>query len=104
MTARAPKTALTFAAIAALLSIPATYAIQRLVQDALFPDPNPALVTASLRIAMFWRLEVSLPIALVIGIGTHAAAQRNAALVARVLEPALYASASLLVLQSILRP
>lgn len=98
------RAAFALAAIAALLSIPATYALQRLIQQALFPDPNPALVSSSLRVAMFWRLAVSTPLALVVGVGAHAAARRYVGKVARALEVALVASCALLLLQAVVRP
>lgn len=49
------RTAL-LASCAGLLAVVATYAVMRLVQVRFFPEPNPALVVATMRIAMFWRL------------------------------------------------
>lgn len=46
------------AAILALSSVTFLYAAVRVVQALLFPEPNPALVMWSTRIAMFWRIGV----------------------------------------------
>lgn len=56
MTSRRP--ALTVATLAALLAIPLAYAIARVVQDRVAPEPDPALVIWSTRVGLYWRIAI----------------------------------------------
>jgi hypothetical protein len=65
------------AAIAALLTVPGTYALLR-AYDVLFrSEPNPATVAWSMHIAMFWRLAVASFVAGMVALAAYAAARRN---------------------------
>jgi hypothetical protein len=69
--------AATAAAIAVLLTVPATYALLR-TYDVLFrSEPNPATVAWSTHIAMFWRLAVATFVAGMVALPAYAAARRN---------------------------
>lgn len=46
------------AAILSLALVVFLYAVVRVIQGVLFPEPNPALVVWSVRIGMFWRIGV----------------------------------------------
>lgn len=48
-----------------LAMIVASYAVIRVIQARLFPEPPPALVVWSTRIGMFWRLGLSAYLALI---------------------------------------
>ena len=52
------KPALTVAIAASFLALTLTYALARVVQDHVAPDPDPALVVWSTRIGMYWRLAI----------------------------------------------
>jgi hypothetical protein len=56
MTSRRP--ALTLAACAFALAIPFVYAVARLIQARIAPEPDPALVVWSTRIGMYWRIAI----------------------------------------------
>jgi hypothetical protein len=43
----------------ALLMVVVAYAVLRLVQARLYPEPDPALVSWTTRIGLFWRLGLS---------------------------------------------
>jgi hypothetical protein len=68
---------LAIAAIAAIVSIPATYALQRLADVLFRSEPNPATVTPSVTIAMFTRLTIAGYLAPVIGFAFYSAARRD---------------------------
>ncbi len=62
------RTTARLAVCAGLLTVVGTYAALRVVQLSLFPEPNPALVIAAMRIAMFWRVGIGLYLGLVVGL------------------------------------
>jgi hypothetical protein len=70
---------LTIAVIAALASIPPTYAAQRLFDVMFHAQPNPATVISSAMIAMFWRVKISAFFAPAVGMLVLAIARRDLA-------------------------
>ncbi len=55
-TAASRRVEASVAAILALASVTFLYAAVRVAQAILFPEPNPALIVWSTRIALFWRI------------------------------------------------
>lgn len=91
-------------AVAACTTAAGLYAIMRVVQSLLFPEPNPALVIWSEHAGFFWR---ALTVAYVGGMAAFLAwiaSGRSAARVAEVLARALPVAAALLAAQAILVP
>lgn len=82
MRSRRPELALT--AIVCVSSIAATYAILRVIQWRIYPEPDPALIVWSTRIAMFWRAGIGLYVAAMIAIPTYLFARRDVARMARI--------------------
>ncbi|GAC1571930.1 MAG: hypothetical protein NVS3B20_03810 [Polyangiales bacterium] len=80
------------------------YAAIRVVMFKIAPDPNPALVVASARVAMFWRLVVGAYVATLVTIPVYALARRDLGLVVRILSVAAPITAIAIVLQGILVP
>ncbi len=68
---------LALATIAAIVSIPATYALQRLADVLFRSEPNPATVTPAMTIAMFVRLTIAAYLAPIVGFVFYSAARRN---------------------------
>lgn len=71
------RQSLIVAVIAAIVSIPASYAIQRILDVMLHAQANPAITTASVSIAMFTRLTIAAYTAPVFGFVAHELARRN---------------------------
>lgn len=101
---RSVVSALGVAAIAALLAIATTYAVSRVVQGAMSPEPNPALVTAGARIAMFWRLALGAYVGAMCAIPLYSLARRDLPSAVRGLAIALPLAALTLTLQGVLVP
>jgi len=82
----------------------ALYAILRLVQFYLFPDPNPAMVIWSAHAGYFWRVWTVAYAGGMVGLAAFAAAGRDRVRVARALLPALTVASVLIALQGALLP
>jgi hypothetical protein len=99
-----PLPRLVVAALAALLSVPLTYAALR-GYDVLFKsEPNPATVIWSARVAMFWRLGVAAYVAGMVAPLAYGLAQRDLARMVRALPVLGAVAAALLALQGALLP
>jgi hypothetical protein len=92
-------------AIAAVLAIPATYAVLR-SYDLLFraPEPNPATIVWSAHIAMFWRLGIGVYVAGMVAPLAYVAARKDQARTLRVLSGCVLAVAAMIGLQGLLLP
>jgi hypothetical protein len=92
------------AGVAALLSVPASYAVLR-AYDVLFKnEPNPATIVWSAHIAMFWRLAVGGYIAgMVLPLG-FVAARKDLARTLRALEVIAVVVAGMIGIQGLLLP
>lgn len=96
--------ALVVALVIALLAIPTSYALLR-GHDVLFgSEPNPALVSWSTRIAMFWRLAVGAFLALLVGPLAHALARADLDGALRASFLLLHVAAALLAIQGVFLP
>ncbi len=90
--------------VAALLSVPATYALLR-AYDVLFrSEPNPANIVWSPHIAMFWRLGVGLYVAGMAAPLAYMAARRDLARTTRVLAASVLVIGALSAVQGLLMP
>ena len=90
--------------VAAVLSVPATYAVLR-AYDVLFRnEPNPATIVWSAHIAMFWRLGVGVYVAGMVAVLAYMAASRNIAGTTRVLYVSVYVVGAMIGVQGLLMP
>jgi hypothetical protein len=80
------------------------YAIVRVAQALLFPEPDPALVIWSEHAGFFWRTWTVLYLGGMAGFFAWIASARDAGRVARVLARALPVASALLAAQAILVP
>jgi hypothetical protein len=80
------------------------YAVLRVVQYYLFPDPNPAMVIWSAHAGYFWRMWTVAYAGGMAGMAAFAAAARNPVRVARVMLPALTVASVLIAAQGALVP
>jgi hypothetical protein len=103
MRERLPVIAVT--AFAAVLLVPATYAILRTFDVLVLPpEPNPATIVWSAHTAMFWRLNIA---AYVAGMATpllYIAADANLARTVRVLSGGVVAVAAAIAIQGLFLP
>lgn len=88
----------------AIVVIPAVYAGLRAYDVLFVPQPNPALVSSGVKIAMFWRLWIGVYLAPLVAIGVHQIAQRNLARAVRLLHVATITSAAMIALQGLFLP
>ncbi|HEY2511904.1 MAG TPA: hypothetical protein VGI39_13640 [Polyangiaceae bacterium] len=102
--APARRAHLVVAALAALVSIPGTYAVQRCIDVLFRSEPNPATVIWSARIAMFWRLGISVYVAGMVAALVMLGARANLARAIRGVEIALVVAVVALALQGLLLP
>lgn len=98
------RTRLCLAASAACVVAVALYALLRVLQFYVFPEPNPALVIWSAHAGYFWRSWTVAYAGGMAGFWAYAAGARSADRVARVLVHALTVAAVLIVLQGTLIP
>jgi hypothetical protein len=90
--------------MAAVLAIPATYAVLR-AYDVLFrSEPNPATIVWSAHIAMFWRLGIGAYVGGMVAPLAYVAARRDPARSLRVLSGCVLAVAAMIGLQGLLMP
>lgn len=98
------KPAIGIALASALLAVVAVYAGIR-VYDVLFMvQPNPAVVSPSVKIAMFWRLWIGVYLAPLVAIGVHEIARRDLARASRLLWASTIATAALIGFQGLFLP
>lgn len=91
-------------ALAAILSMPATYAVLR-AYDVLFKnEPNPATIVWSAHIAMFWRLAVGVYVAGMVVPVALMAARADLARTMRVLRTCVFVVAAMIGFQGLLMP
>ena len=98
------KPALGVALATAILTVPAVYAVARAYDVLFVAEPNPAVISPSTQIAMFWRVWLGVYLAPVVGIGAYEIARRDLARGARVLEAAVIAVAALAGIQGLFLP
>ena len=92
------------ALVAACTTAAALYAILRIVQALIFPEPNPALVIWSEHAGFFWRVWTVFYLGGMSAFLTWLASLRHAGRVASILAAALPAAALLLAAQGLLVP
>ncbi len=91
-------------AIAAILSIPATYALLR-AYDVLFKkEPNPATIVWSAHIAMFWRLNIGVFVAGMVAFPAYMAARADLTRTLRVLYVCSLVVAAMIGFQGLFMP
>jgi hypothetical protein len=92
------------AALAGLLSIPATYAVLRAYDVVFRSEPNPATIVWSAHIAMFWRLAVGAYVAGMVLPLVYWAARHDLAKTMSALESAVVIVAVVIGLQGLFLP
>jgi hypothetical protein len=90
--------------VAALLSMPATYAVLRAHDVVWNREANPAKVVWSPHIAMFWRLGVGVYVAGMVATLAYAAARRDLARTTRVLCASVFVVGAMIGLQGLFMP
>ena len=90
--------------VAAVLSMPATYAVLRAYEVLLKSEPNPATIVWSPHIAMFWRLAAAAYVAGMVATLAYVAARRDLARVARVLCASVFVVGAMIGIQGLLMP
>ena len=98
------KPALAVAAMAAVLAVPLIYALARIVQDRVSPEPDPALVIWSTRIGMYWRLAIGGYVGAMVAPLAYAWAKRDIDRAARAILVAVPTIAVLIAAQGVLFP
>lgn len=92
------------AVVAACAAAIAVYAVLRIAQKLLFPEPDPALVLWSEHAGYFWRAGTAGYVGGTAGFIAYVTSARHAARTARVLATAVVASAIALAAQGVLVP
>jgi hypothetical protein len=92
------------AVVAALLSVPATYAALRAYEVLFKTEPNPARIVWSPHIAMFWRLGVGGYVAGMVGPLVYLAARRDLTRTTRVLCEGVLVVGAMIGLQGVFMP
>jgi hypothetical protein len=90
--------------VAALLSVPATYAVLRAYEVLFRKEPNPATIVWSPHIAMFWRLAVAGYVAGMVGSLAFMAARRDLARTTHVLCRSVFVVGAMIGIQGLLMP
>jgi hypothetical protein len=90
--------------VAALLSVPATYAVLRTSEVLLLREPNPATIVWSPHIAVFWRLLVAGYVAGMVGPLAYMAARRDLARTTHVLCVGVFVVGAMIGVQGLLMP
>ena len=98
------RTAAVLGGLASCTAAVALYALLRVVQFYLFPEPNPALVFWSAHAGYFWRAWTVVYVGGFAGFVTFVAALRRPARVARGLVVAVTVAGGLLLAQGLLVP
>jgi len=90
--------------VAALLSMPATYALLRAYEVVFKSEPNPARVVWSPHIGMFWRLGVAGYVAGMVGALAYLAARRDLPRTIQVLCTSVLVVGAMIGVQGLLMP
>jgi hypothetical protein len=90
--------------VAAVLSVPATYAVLRGYEVLFKSEPNPATVVWSAHIAMFWRVGIAGYVAGMIAPLAYLAARRDLARFTRLLCTSVFVVGALIGIQGLLMP
>jgi hypothetical protein len=90
--------------MAALLSVPATYAVLRAYEVLFRSEPNPALVVWSAHIAMFWRVGIAGYVAGMLAPLAYLAARRDLARFTRLLCKSVFVVGAMIGIQGLLMP
>jgi hypothetical protein len=99
-----PRVRVALALQGACIATVALYAVLRLVQALLYPEPNPATVIWSAHAGYLWRAWTVAYAGAMAGFATFAAAKKHEALVCRVLLGGLSVAAGLIVVQGLFVP
>ena len=92
------------AVVAALMSVPATYAAMRIYEVVFNSEPNPATVVWSAHIAMFWRLAIAGYVAGLVAPLVSMAARRDLRRVTDVLCASVFVIGAIVGVQGLLMP
>jgi hypothetical protein len=90
--------------VAAMLSVPATYAFLRAYEVLFKSEPNPARIVWSAHIAMFWRLGVGVYVAGMVSIFAYMAASRDLARTTRGLYIGVFVAGAMIGVQGLFMP
>ncbi len=90
--------------VAALLSVPATYALLRTYEVVFRSEPNPATIVWTPHIAMFWRLAVAGYVAGMVAPLVYLAASRDLGRTTRVLSASVFVVGAMIGIQGLLMP
>jgi hypothetical protein len=90
--------------VAALLSVPATYASMRAYEVVFRTEPNPARVVWTPHIAMYWRLGVGIYVAGMVAVLAYVSARRDVAKTVRLLSWSVLVIASMIAVQGLWMP
>jgi hypothetical protein len=99
-----PVIRVALAVMGAFTAAVAFYALLRIAQFYLFPEPNPALVIWSAHAGYFWRAWTVAYVGGLVGFFTYMAATSNAPRVARLLSRAAFVAGALIAAQGLLVP
>lgn len=81
-----------------------TYALLRIVEQTLYPEPNPAMLLWSDRSPFVWRAAIALYVAGAAAFGGFAAARRSEDRAAKALRGIVIAAIALIVIQAAFWP
>jgi hypothetical protein len=90
--------------LAALLSVPATYAVLRAYEVLLRSEPNPATIVWTPHIAIFWRLAAAGYVAGMVAPLAYMAARRDLMRVTHVLFVSVFVVGAMISIQGLLMP
>ncbi len=91
-------------AVAALLSMPASYAVVRTYEVVFKSEPNPANVVWTPHIAFFWRLALSAYVAGLVGTLVYMGARRDLPRTARALLASVFVVGLMMGVQGLFMP
>ncbi len=90
--------------IAALISVPATYALLRAYEFLFKSEPNPATIVWTPHIAVFWRMGIAAYVAGMVAPLAYLAARRDVSKLLRVLYPSLLIAGAMIAIQGAFMP
>jgi hypothetical protein len=90
--------------IAALITVPATYALLRAYEVLFKNEPNPATIVWSPHIAVFWRMGIAVYVAGMVAPLAYLAARHDLARLLRVLYPSLLIAGTMIAIQGLFMP
>lgn len=98
------KLELGYGAMIWLLVITFTYAVTRLLQAAIYPEPDPAMVVWSTRIAMYWRIGFGAYLGAMVAPLAYTWARRDQAAALKALPAFVGVTFASILLQALVRP